>query len=269
MADTNLEILILLLYYNRPNMLHNALDSIRRLNYDNWRLAFIDDSSPTPGKPIVKKMLSEYSDRIDFYHTHCTNQEKIAQGGSLIGLVMNNILKESSSDIAIMLCDDDALHHDYFDNLNKWFIKHPEMAYCYSHVIQYNPFKERPLNYMFRDTDIVRFSDKAEPRYAHRFNLTGDIIPSGRVDASQVAWRLKCNQEGEVWMPYPLTANLDSAFYRDLFNAYGSCPFSGFYAQYKGVYDDPLLERQRRGAHYKTTDLPSQPVHCFFPWRVF
>ena len=40
----NLKFLIVLVYYKRPKMVLNALESIKNLSYGNWQLDFIDDS---------------------------------------------------------------------------------------------------------------------------------------------------------------------------------------------------------------------------------
>jgi len=53
------KIVILLLYYDRPKMVRNALKSIKDLNYKNWELVFIDDGSKEPGRPIVEEILAE------------------------------------------------------------------------------------------------------------------------------------------------------------------------------------------------------------------
>jgi len=40
----NLKFLIVLVYYKRPKIVLNALESIKNLSYENWQLDFIDDS---------------------------------------------------------------------------------------------------------------------------------------------------------------------------------------------------------------------------------
>ena len=52
----NLKFLIVLAYYKRPNMVLNALHSIANLTYNNWHLAFIDDS----GDDSFKETLFTY-----------------------------------------------------------------------------------------------------------------------------------------------------------------------------------------------------------------
>lgn len=55
----DLTILILLFYYNRPELVKNALFSIKNNNYVNWKLAFIDDGSLINGEKIVRSIFNE------------------------------------------------------------------------------------------------------------------------------------------------------------------------------------------------------------------
>ena len=57
MEKKELKFLILLFYYNRPKMVLNALNSINKLSYKNFEIAFIDDGSDNPGEPVVKETL--------------------------------------------------------------------------------------------------------------------------------------------------------------------------------------------------------------------
>jgi len=119
-------------------MVSNALTSIKKLNYDNWHLAFIDDNSKLPGEPIVKNYLKNYLNKITFYNTNSISTTE----RSYMGYFMNEAIKNLGCDLAIILCDDDALHPDYFTNLEDWFNKNHNYNYCYSNLILYNPLIE-------------------------------------------------------------------------------------------------------------------------------
>lgn len=216
----DLKILILLLYYERPILLRNALNSIMRANklYDNWHLAFIDDSSPTPGSVIVDQYMRRYLPKISFYHTNTTIEEKI-EHGSIIGQCMNQAIMDSDADIAFMLCDDDELVPKYLLDLNTFFNVHKSVQSCYSHVYVYNP--------AFEISDYV---NRVECKYN---KFTACINPSGKVDASQVAWKTSVNKKSDIWFQYPRTRNLDSDFYKKLVSVCGRIPFSHFFSQYK------------------------------------
>lgn len=218
----NLKVLILLLYYERPKLVQNALKSILRANerYPNWELAFIDDSSPTSGRPIAEDILSTHLDKVKFYNTNMTPSEKI-RDGSFVGKLMNQAIVDSSSDLVVMLCDDDELVSDYFAQLNRFFSVHPRTPACYSHVHLYNPGFERseevdnaPNTYFFN-------------RHTRKIHL------AGKVDASQVAWRISVHKKNGIWFDFPKAKNLDESFYGQLSKKYGKIPFSQLIGQYK------------------------------------
>ena len=54
MEKKELKFLIIFFYYNRPDMVRNALNSINKLTYKNFEIAFIDDGSETPENPLLE-----------------------------------------------------------------------------------------------------------------------------------------------------------------------------------------------------------------------
>jgi glycosyltransferase involved in cell wall biosynthesis len=246
----SMKILILLLYYERPEMVRNALNSIRDLEYDDWHLAFIDDGSRKPGRPLVEEILKDHLSRVTFYNTGHTPEDKNRQGGSVVGAVMNKAVGESDAEMAIMLCDDDALLPTYFSNLKKWATTYPDRHYCYSHVILYDPFKEKPHQDL--SSVLLRKIDPLTHKFNRRknwFNKTTQMYPEAKLDASQVAWRTYCNDKAHF--ESPRTCHLDSAFYKQLGEFYGQILFSGFYGQYKGMHDNTLSIRDEASRNTK------------------
>ena len=152
------KILIIIPYYNRPEMVKNGLLSIRNNDYENWFLAIIDDGSDYPVEESVKDIFGEYYYRkgdIKIYKTNDAIENKSICGGSIHGKYMNLALTDFDSDVAIMLCDDDALYPSYLTNLNKWFNENPREVWCYSHNILYNPLIETPLE--FNDEEFLKY----------------------------------------------------------------------------------------------------------------
>lgn len=222
------KILILLLYYNRPVLVRNTLRSVLQshVNYNNWELAFIDDSSPVPGKPIAEEILGDHLDRVRFYNSDMTVDEKISTGG-MLGRLLNHAIQDSSAEVGIMLCDDDELVPKYLHDLNRFFCKLPRAHACYCHIHQFIPGVEDP-----------RFVSRLE----NRFNAyTTPINPSHKVDASQIAWRLSVNKERGIWFRENRTSSLDSYFFDALRKATGRVRFSGIIGQYKGVSGTALI----------------------------
>lgn len=250
-----MKILILLLYYERPEMVKNALISIKNLEYDNWHLAFIDDGSTKPGRPVVENILRDFLDKISFYNTNHSIDDKNRQGGSMVGGTMNLAIDESDASMALMLCDDDALLPTYLSNLNSWAEKHPDEHYCYSHVILYDPWKETPhlgLNSKYLERQVGHKLFKFD-RKKNWFNKAQRVMPEAKLDASQLAWRTYCNKKAKF--PLKRTCHLDSAFYKELGRHYGHVGFSGFFGQYKGIHDDTLSLREESTRNNKKRNL--------------
>jgi glycosyltransferase involved in cell wall biosynthesis len=233
------KILILLFYYNRPTLVKTALQSIKNHNYSNWELAFIDDGSEEAGKPIVMDMFPDDLEKIRFYNTNDSIEDKINRNGvdgSIFGKYAQLAIEESTADYVIMLCDDDALYPEYFKNLNKYFEEHPDEHYVYSHIHIYDP-------------TIERIQDDL-PYEHHHLNKTENLNPYFKIDMSQVAWRRNSFISANIKFPYPMTANLDAAIYIQMHSAFGDCKFSGFKSEYKamdkGFYKDQLSHRMGR-----------------------
>ncbi len=221
-----MKILILLLYYDRPEMVRGALRSVRKAGeqHADWLLAFIDDSSPHDGKSIAEEELG--LGQAIFYNTN-TSLETKRKDGSYLGRAMNEAIMDANAEIAIMLCDDDQLCPGYLAGLDCFFREHPEVDCCHSHVCEFNP--------LFEDTKHVNLDRGSS------FNHFGLINPKQRVDASQVAWRTKMNRDRNIWFPWPQTKCLDNAFYSRINDAYPEgIPFSGLMGQYKGVHSAQL-----------------------------
>jgi len=200
-------------------MVQNALKSVLRANenYNDWELAFIDDSSFVPGRSICEEILGDHIDKVRFYNTDMTPEEKLKTGG-MVGREMNQAIADSDADIAIMLCDDDELHPQYLKKLNEWFSSHDEDV-CFSHVIPYNP--------IFELSEFV-------PQKPCEFNHMGSIEAFAQLDASQVAWRISVSAR----FAENRTKCLDANFYQQL----GTIPYSGFISQYKGLHVAQLGE---------------------------
>lgn len=224
--DKDLTVLLLLLYYNRPKLVRNMLQSIKESTYKNWKVALIDDGSDFPAEPIVREMFTEEElAKVTFYNIPDTKEAKMARGGSIIGEKMNEAMDTLGCDLAIFTCDDDLILPDYLGNLNKYFKEHPEVHYAYSHIIPFNPFEQ--------DWRTVEPS----PSW---LNKTHTLDPFCQVDASQVCWRVSCCTPDKARFKSPKTANLDADIYGRLCEEFGLCPFTGFYSQLKAIHPHQL-----------------------------
>jgi glycosyltransferase involved in cell wall biosynthesis len=219
-------------------MVKNALRSINKSTYTNFTIAFIDDGSTTPGKPIVEETLSpDLLSKVVFYNTNHSIIDKIKQGGSIFGKFANEALQTTKCDVALMLCDDDALTPGYLEYLNEYFKLNPEVNHCYSKVLFYNPTKE---DYT-QSKETINFNHSGTTYNLNHYDTP--INPYCKVDSSQVAWRVKCNSENDIWFPYPQTRNLDASLYKQLYEKCGECYPTFIFGQCKGAFEDQLGNR--------------------------
>lgn len=225
-----LKVLITLVYFERYNIVKNALNSIKEMNYDNWELAFIDDGSVDyPGEPIVKGILKDYLSRIKFYNTGDTVEDKYKNLGSRHGLFMTQSVLDSDADINFILCDDDAVTKDYLNGLNNYFTNNSNKMWGYSHIIPFDPTSQDYHNLTATNSGYNRF--------------TMPIQPSCILDSSQVAWRTDCFKKDGICWNYPQTGGLDSVFFRSMYDKYGNCEFMNCVGQYKGIFPDQMTHR--------------------------
>lgn len=234
-----MKILILLSYYNRPILVQNALQSIRKAHahHADWHLVFGDDGSPVPGEPVVREIMSEFADRITFINSNLTFEEK-ANGGLVLGRFANEVIAASDADIGITLCDDDELCPLYLKQLSDFFVSHPDVMYCYSKIHLYNPLYQRS-----EDVDNI----------SGRYNRwDGPVNPTNKLDASQVAFRLDCCRRQGVKFPdttkgaVPWVENIDGHFFQCLYDKFGPAIPTNFTSQYKGIHDYQLVWHKKK-----------------------
>lgn len=231
------KIVVMLFYYERPNMVKNALRSVIKANehYQNWFLIVFDDGSQTPVEPIVHEVMGDSGciDRVGIIRNDVTVEQKVNSGG-MLGYMQNRLVESSiaqmNPDAFVILCDDDELHPEYLKKLDEYLTANPDVLSCYSKVIFYNPLEET--------SDNITMSQTENP-LAHLNKPDGPINGACMVDASQVAFRPKCYEMGARF-PYPATQDQDAGFYSSLFQNCGPMHPTGFVSQYKGVHGKQL-----------------------------
>jgi glycosyltransferase involved in cell wall biosynthesis len=231
------KIAILLFYFERPNMVRNALRSIVKADehYKNWFLLAFDDGSENHLGPIVEEELSsiDYKPRTCVIRNEVTMEEKINSGG-MLGFRQNQLMESAVNqlkvDAFIILCDDDELHPEYLKKLNEYFIANPNVLSCYSKVIFYNPLLET--------SDNVK-SDQQNSSLAKLNSFDKPLNGFRKVDASQVAWRACCYTMGARF-PFPTPKDQDAGLFESLAKNCGLMHPTGFVGQYKGVHPKQL-----------------------------
>jgi glycosyltransferase involved in cell wall biosynthesis len=228
---------LVIAYYRRPLIVLNALNSIKNSSYKNWKLTLIDDS----GDDSFKQVFFNYgldNSKIDYIATMMSDEEKIKIGGTIFGKYINDIIINSDSDIFILICDDDALNHDYLEKLNKYYLSNPNEVWSYCHLNFFDPNSETYVN----STSVPKLP-YLNPVNLNAFNYP--IPPSCRVDSSQVTFRIKSMIEKQVFYPSPQTHDHDRTVFEDFYSKWGLCPFNGIVGQCKGWFNDQLGVRIR------------------------
>lgn len=230
------KILILTPYFNRPLLVRKMLTSLIEADkhHKDWELNILDDNSLHPIEPIVEKMMVGYYDRIRTMNSGMTFKDKIDQGITL-GKYANRAIRESNADIGILLSDDDELYPTYLKKLSAYFENFPETKYCYSKVHVFNPLYQKSKDVNSLDN---KYNQWDQP-----------INPAGKVDASQVAWRLSCCKEHGAWFKestkliddMPWVKDTDISFFEQLYEKCGLAQPSDLIAQYKGIHEYQLL----------------------------
>lgn len=234
------KILIVLPYYDRPQIVLNALNSVIIANeyYDNWHLAIIDDGSKSPIKPIAEDVLRDVLDKVSFYNTECSVEDKLNNRG-LLGKFINQAVNDIPADIELCLPDDDALYHDYLLNLNKYMNDNPNVEACYSNVLIYNPIKEPPQDSLDR---MIGFWNKRKESI--------DRL-SGVLDICQIAVRSIIHKKYSLWCGESDTLDVDWKMGRRAEKSKLIVEYTGFISQYKGIHDNQLSVRAKVNEQYQ------------------
>ena len=236
---SNLKILLVVPYFERPKMILNGLRAMEKINYDNYEICIVDDGSILyPIEKVIEKHNIKIKN-LKIINSKDTLENK-AKRGSIHGKFMNQAIKESDADIVIMHSDDDAVHEDYFSNLNSFYLKNPNCMYSYGHVIPFDPFEQVPCETL----KYYNANKKWNTNAASGLNWTQPINPFCNVDATQVSWRSQCNKEHNIWLPEEQTKNLDASFYQVMFETFGNCVFNGSTSVFKAFHKDQLTNRQ-------------------------
>lgn len=236
-------------------MVRLALQSLKMQPHKNWEMAFVDDGSDIPGKPIAEEILGEEANKVLFFNTNSTREQKQERGGSKFGKCWNLAMYNSKADIAIMLCDD-ALYIDYLGNLSKFYTANPHVVYSYGHVSVFNPVLFNDITDVPTELDTSYAEFEKNTGRAHLNKFTTTIVPFDHVDSTQVSWKIAPIVDKKIGFPFPKNADLDSVFYQQLYKHFGDCAYNGLITQYKGVHEDQLGVRARTpmGDWYKIKD---------------
>ena len=225
------KILIMLLYYQRPTQVRDSLVSLKNQPYKNWHLAFIDDGSEDSGEQIVKSIFNEEElKKVTFYNTNDTKEEKkkrsiqffeetkIEHPGTLAYNYFNTAMNEHDFDIAMFLCDDDAIYENHLSELNSFYLNNPNIVYSYSNIILFDHRYEK-----YYESNVK----------SHRFLRIGKVRGYFNLDTSQVSWRSSVFKKDNLRLREGLYPYFDAYWYEALYQKYGLCEPNFLISQYK------------------------------------
>jgi len=256
------KILILMCYYERPNMVRFALESIRRQNYSNWELCFVDDTETGSGEQSVKDILGEDT-RVSYHCTQDSPEKKASQGGSKVGYFWNQAIYNSDADISFVLCDDDYLDETYLSDLDEWYSENPEVMYAHSDFVQYNPFGVKTIDEVDLTTIYEPYTNRDGNILKQRVcEVNYDTKAAGVLDASQVSWRNSAFKNYGVKfddLRGDQSRNFDLVLFNQLDELFGQSRYTEIIGQYKGDHSDQFGHRVDKGNLNKPLDLEFKP----------
>lgn len=110
---------VLVLSYNRPRMLREALDSIKGAD----EVFILDDGSDFDLVSIVKPFFDRFPRTIMRKETPLTVEERLTV--PRVGRNINRAIADSSGDAIAYLCDDDLFHPDWIENIRAHLLDAP------------------------------------------------------------------------------------------------------------------------------------------------
>jgi glycosyltransferase involved in cell wall biosynthesis len=253
---------IMMCYFERPNMVRFALESIKRQGYTNWELCFVDDTATRSGEESVRDMFGD-DPRVFYYCTEDTPERKSEQGGSRMCKFWNTFILSRKTDVNFVLCDDDYLRIDYLEKLNQWYSDNPKVMYAHSDVVQYNPFDTKEL-YEIPEEDVFKpyTNYKGRTLPDRTLGVKRDSPAAGQCDASYVSWKSSTFTEDGVRFPdvqAKQSRDFDAAMFSQLDGLYHHSTYTGIIGQYKGTHPDQFGPRADGGTLNKTRDINFAP----------
>lgn len=249
-------------YYERPNMVRFALESIRRQNYSNWELCFVDDTETGSGEQSVLDIFGK-DPRVSYHCTKDSLEKKTSQGGSRVGYFWNRAIYNSNSEISFVLCDDDYLDKTYLADLDEWYSKNPEVMYAHSDFVQYNPFVVKTIDEVDLNTIYQPYTNRDGNILKQRVcEVNYDTKAAGVLDASQVSWRnISFKKYGVKFddIRGEQSRNFDLVLFTQLDSLFDQSQYTGIIGQYKGDHSDQFGHRVDKGNLNKPLDLEFKP----------
>jgi glycosyltransferase involved in cell wall biosynthesis len=238
--------LIAVVYYERPKIVLNALNSILDIAYPDFEVHIVDDGSVNRVEPIVREKCASIIDKFKFTYIDNDIETKKQQGGSIHGKYLTEAIRQSDADHVIVLCDDDAIFPHFLTKLNNLINKeeNKDKHYFYHNIVMYDSIRETYMDGVQR-MDLSYFTN------VHK----KPIHCACRVDGSQVTYNRHKFVEDDLFYPHPQTSGLDAESFNQMFNAWGPAYYSGLVSQVKSNNEDNLVRKDHTDRMFITNDM--------------
>jgi len=231
---------VLILSYNRPRMLREAITSVVAQTYENIDCYIVDDGSDFD----VWSLISEFEDpRLLLYQGPRISLDK-RTSGSRIGGYLNNVIKElADDDIVFFLCDDDVMHPDWVARSITGYEMYPEY-----HVVAGE-------SWYFHEGEDWR----TQSVYGmEMYEKSG--IPTAYWSTGSFSHKVGCSsQENLVWKDSNTGHSQDTNYLLDLWNLHQEYLYIPVPALYRREHDNTLsakLGRKGEDGKYITGFTP-------------
>jgi len=110
-----------LLSYNRPSWVRDALSSVQGQTHSNYRLIVVDESTIFD----IGSVLNEYSFKdLELVRVTLTSEERHRRNP--VGANMNLAMPLATEGLVCFLCDDDYYYPGWFEAASRHFEEHPD-----------------------------------------------------------------------------------------------------------------------------------------------
>lgn len=207
---------IFLLYYDRPVMVCEAVQSVLAQSSGDWILEFIDDGSPRSGREAVQVD----DPRIRWWNTRRERS---------VGGLMTELMCGSGADISFILCDDDWLDPYYVQNCLDWRKINRTIAHAFSSVqLEFGPL---PVSWQ-------GFASSLSATCPYN-QWKCDISPHLAIEGCQYVWDRGCAVGRGITFSDEVSC-LDSRFMYDMYRLLGKCVRMPRLGQHKRLHGGQL-----------------------------
>lgn len=125
---------VIVLSYNRPRMLAEALDSIKGAD----EVFILDDGSDFDIVEVARPFFNKFSKTLCRRSREMTVDQRLVT--PRVGRSINQAIKDATGDAIAYLCDDDLFHPDWIENIRKHLLGNPAKPHIM--YAQWNLFKD-------------------------------------------------------------------------------------------------------------------------------